>query len=356
MRIGILSLNFSWHGEATAAATWTENLKACGYDAELFTFSKSGKLLNRFRTDYPVTVLKSKDAEQCAIFFDSKDIIVSFGTGVPGEDEFETPAYLAPLTFMNTPLVVYLPIQADLLFNAYKHSDSFMSLPTIVGLMLPRPSLVKRCYTEGPFVGYFRGLPYQVIEHPFDMTGVVPKRCEGKKFVCTTRIAPSKKIKQLLAAVKAFDLTKSVDIEIWGNKGESRYGHFLEAEFGDLFLSLYKGSYTHKEINSVYAGSRFCFDLTDFAHDGGTGQNTYRESMRLSVVPIVLSQWNVADSCFPTPDLSPAWLSDTIIRASLMDEDGRLKLIERGHKFLRKTHDPRTQTTKLISWLTQLIS
>jgi len=360
MRIGILSLNYSWQGEATAAATWTQELVKCGHDAELFTFSKSGVRLKRFRTDYPVTILKSK-SDEAVKFIDSKDYIISFGTGTPGDDDiFEDPHFFIPLRKSCTPLIVYLPIHADLLFSTYGSSEEFLRLPTIVGIMLPRVSLVERYYNSGDKVRFFKDFPHEVIEHPFSLEGSSVECRDKNLFVSTTRIAPSKKTKQILAGIvyaKEHNLVDpSVTFELWGSTGESRYGFLVKREFEELFSSIYKGPYTHAMLDSVYGQARYSFDLTNFSHDGGTGQNTYRESVRRSTVPIVLPQWNVADSCLTTPSLSSEDIARTIAGAVELSEDKRVELLKRGREFIQATHDPKRQTDKLISWLRTLPS
>lgn len=337
VKIGMLSLNFSWHGEATSAASWTTHLKNNGYDVELFSFSRSGKKIKRMRTDYEFTCLKSKDEAACLEFLDSKDVIVSFGTGLPGEDPDRYPDYVNLLASMRTPLIIYIPTHPELLLKTYRHSEQLLYIAQ--GFLFLRDSIRKHCYES--YSNIFQGRPYHIAKCPVSMQGVKPTRKETNRLVCATRITPVKRLKQILQAVRDHNLTTPFDI--WGDTGDSRYGYLLSKEFGDLFLDRYRGPYTHEMLDRIYAPARFCFDMTNVYSDGGV-QHSYLEAMKRSVVPIVPAHWNVVSSCVTASNTNASDIAAAVEFAVSMSEDDRLSLIERGHTYIRENHDPFTVT------------
>lgn len=353
MRVGILSLNFSWHGEATAAATWVKHLKKQGYDATLFTMSKSGKQLKKMRTDYEYDVLKMKPVEETMDYLNRFDIIVSFGTGTVGEQPGELPPYFDSLGSMKTPLVVYMP-SAGQVKNGYKNSLEFLSLPTIRGSLFLRESVKNFCY-DGELRPYFKPLPFCIVKHPTELPDIVEDK-PLRKFVSTSRMVPCKNIHKILRALRQFCLedTFGVEFEFWGDKGASRFGWMLENEFGDFFLNKYRGSYTHDDLDKIYKDATFCFDLTNLANDGGV-QNIYLEAIRHSTIPIVMPGWNVNESCVELKSDKLEDIAEGISDAALLGPSDRKVLLHRGREYIKEVHDPSLQTGKFMDYCRSLL-
>lgn len=353
MKIGILSLSYGWHGEATAAATWTKYLRKFGHRAKLFTMSRSGRRLKRMRTDYPVTILKMKPTEETMSFLNSLDIVISFGTGTSDEEEGDLPPYFDSLSKMDPPLIIYMP-NAGQVRNGYKNSTDFLQLPTFSASLFLRDSIKDFCYND--LSEYFNGKPHCVIKHPVELPSADPIPKDQGIIVSTSRIAPSKNIHKILRAYRDFDLEEvlTTRFDIWGDKGESRFGYLLEKEFGDFFLSKYKGPYSHNELDIIYDNARFCFDLTNFLNDGGV-QNVYLESVKRSTVPIVMPGWNINESCLVSKSADPDDIADVVAEACTMSEQYRLQLLAYGLSYIKRVHDPEEQTTRLVDYCRSLV-
>ncbi len=358
MNIGILSLNFGYHGEATAAATWANHISKYGHKSEVITFSKSGKKLKRMRKDYEFTCLSSKDVDNTLRYLDKFDVLISFGMGDIGEDELELPHYFEILESMAIPLVIYCPI-AKHCSRTYKHAHDFFQLPTVVGTMFLRESIRKYFYTDPEWQGLTSILPFHVVKHPVDMTGVEIKKKTYQKFVSTSRIASSKKIDKLLASYQNYSVFWGIgSLEIWGGKDASRYGWILEEKFGDLFEKLWKGPYDHSMLDDIYLSQRFCIDLTFFADDGGI-QNTFLEAAKRSTLPIVPEGWNIhgdGPAAFEIIDpRKPEHIASAVYDAVRMPEKERQERLHVIHNYMKKEHDPEKQVEGVAEYLEGMI-
>lgn len=355
MKIGVLSLNFTYHGEASAAIRWSRALNLIGHDAELFTFSKSGKKLKAMREDYPFTCIKSVDEDSAKRFLDSKDIIISYGTGKLGEDEGFPPPYYDCLESMDTPLVTYFPLGLPLT-KSYKNTDMFLQLPTFVGCLFLRDTIRKFYYEDYEYKSLVAGKPYRVLNHPFEAISTLPVTREGNVFLSTTRISPAKRINKLLKAVLHSDLMShpSFELKVYGDTGASRYGYLLEQEFGKDFEKVYYGPYTHNQLESVYQDGRYAIDLTSFTNDGGV-QHLFMESIDNGALPIVVKGWNVRGIAMEAESSDPEDVYSAIVKAISYPEELRVSRVMEGKEYLREEHNPLVQAGKLAAYLETLV-
>lgn len=360
LQIGIFNTQPVIHGGSTLSVTWAESLRQAGEDVEIFTMSRSGKILANWRKDGAFeTVLASNDFSRSSEYIRKFDVVIPLGGFFRGEDNLQ-PAGTYPILEQAKAIFMYhgrgLPDREAGKIETRRYLGWIYALPNMVGLGMGGPA-VEASFRGDPVVGDYirhRGFSFYWMRHPAILPRTGPQISPGQGLLSMARFVPSKKLGKLLKFVRQNEhlFTDDFPFRMYGDAFVSRERYLVSQAEPEMYQKYYHGPYDSTNLTTLLHTGAYTIDLTNYVSGA---QCSYFEALAHGVVPIVMKQWSLNDSAITMDSPEEEDILKAIETAIALPWGERLQLIKRGWSYMQEHHDPWKNGRALGSHLRNLL-